>query len=192
MKKVLLLLLAFACVFSMFGCGDERLEAFVTAAEATDPAVVNISSELKSELGTLKSNITTTYNEDGSFVMDYSYDELNTSSAGAADEVIVTKTGKVTCDADGNYSDGGSFKGKNEVTTGISLNLDEDLLDYTISQDGNSLTAKVNAADTAEALGVDLGADATITVNMIDGKITSYTIAYTSELGDVSIVCAYE
>ena len=192
MKKVLLLLIAFACVFSMVGCGDEVLDGFAEAVEATNPAVVNVTSEFVTELGTLKSNVTTTYNEDGSFVMDYSYDEFNTTATGAADEIIVTKTGKVTCDAEGNYSDGGSFVGKNEVTTGISLNLKEKLLDYTVSSDGNSITAKVLAENTKEALGVELGADATIVLNKLDGKITSYSIAYVTEQGSVMIVCSYE
>lgn len=191
MKKILTIILALTCAFAMFSCGDETvsLDGFKKAVDNTAPAVVNVSTEVESALGTLASSFKTTYAADGSFVIDYSYEQFNTSTSGNAGDVKSTVTGQVTCDKDGNYSDGGALTGTTAVATGAKIAFDSKKMENVkVSEDGNVLSATVKAANTKAVLGIEFASDVTLVVTKASDKIVSYSIEYDK----TTITCSYQ
>lgn len=189
MKKILIIMLALTCVFAMFSCGDKgaSLDGFKKAVDNTAPTVVNVNVAVETDIGALNSSFKTTYAADGSFVIDYSYEQFNTSTSDA-DDVKSTITGQVTCDKDGNYSDGGALTGTTTAATGAKLNLDSKKMTYTVSKDGNVLTATVKAANTKAVLGIEIASDVTLVVTKAADKIVSYSMEYTN----TAITCSYQ
>ena len=54
------------------------------------------------------------------------------------------------------------------------------------------MTATVAKDNTKEVFGVEIAADVTLVVTMVDAQIISFTMNYTLEnLGDVEVVCNY-
>ncbi len=191
MKKILIIMLALTCAFAMFSCGDKSasLDGFKKAVDNTAPAVVNVSVEVETDLGALASNFKTTYAADGSFVIDYSYEQFNTSTSGNADDVKSTVTGQVTCDKDGKYSDGGALTGTTTAATGAKLAFNSKKMEnVTVSEDGNVLSATVKAANTKAVLGIELASDVTLVVTKAADKVVSYSMEYDKTV----ITCSYQ
>ena len=191
MKKILALILALTCAFALFACGDDDDSApvfaddaadFITAFGATSLASIKVTVTAETTEGTLTSTYTTVYNADKTSTMTYSIETIPGIDSTEDLEVI---TGTVTCDANGNYSDGGAISGKIGAT-GIKFDYDSDKIDN-FSIDGNVLAITVDAADTEAVIGYALGSDATITVTKADGQIKFVTLSYTG----ASIVCQY-
>lgn len=191
MKKILIILLALACAFTMFSCGGDSVKGFDKAIKDTKPTVVNVVIETETALGLLKANYETTYAEDGSFTINYSYEKFNGISEGAAEDVIAVVSGTVTCDKDGNYSDGGALVGTATTATGAKIKLGKKM-EYSVSRDGNVLTATIKAANTKSVLGAEFPADVTLVLTKAEGKIVSYTINYTTDAGVTNIICEYK
>lgn len=188
MKKILIVMLALTCAFAMFSCGDKSvsLDGFKKASNNTAPAVVNVSVEVESDLGALASNFKTTYAADGSFVIDYSYEQFNTSTSGDGKSTFV---GQVTCDKDGNYSDGGALTGTTAVATGAKFAFNSKKMEnVTVSKDGNVLSATVKAANTKAVLGIEIATDVTLVVTKAADKIVSYSM----EFDKTTITCSYQ
>ncbi len=191
MKKILIIMLALTCAFAMFSCGDESasLDGFKTAVNNTAPAVVNVGVEVETDLGALASNFKTTYAADGSFVIDYSYEQFNASTSGNADDVKSTIIGQVTCDKDGNYSDGGALTGTTTAATGAKLAFNSKKMENVkVSEDGNVLSATVKAANTKAVLGIEIASDVTLVVTKAADKIVSYSMEYDK----TTITCSYQ
>jgi len=193
MKKILCLLLVCVCAFSIVACDDDPnyYKDFETAAAQTSPTTVTLTVKQEQAVATLNATFVTTYAEDGSAVITYSRDVINPIGTGSADETISTVTGTVTCDAQGNYSDGGEFKGNSAVVSGVSFKFNKKKMNATFSNDGNVLNATVAAADTASVLGVDFGVDVTVTITKSEGKIIAFTLEYTAAEGKVYVNCVY-
>ena len=191
MKKILVIMLALACTLAMFSCGGDSVDAFNKAIKNTNPTTVNVAIETGTALGSLSANYETVYAEDGSFTINYSYEKFNTSNEGDADDVTVTVSGVVTCDKDGNYSDGGALVGTATTVTGAKIKLGSKM-NYSVSNDGNVLTATVKAANTKAALGVEIAADVTLVITKANDKIVSYTMSYTTESSETTIICEYK
>lgn len=195
MKKILTVLLLCGCLFAMFACGDESASVadFSNAMKNTNPTVVNVTVTMNSPLGALNSTYKTTYAEDGSFVLDYTKEEFNTATSGAADETKKVISGSVTCDKDGNYSDGGAIVGTVTAAAGTTLNLAEKKLDAEFSEDGNVLTATVKAKNTKSVFGVEYTGDVTLVITRSADKVVSYTMTYAiDENNSVTVVCSYQ
>ncbi len=192
MKKILVLALALVLAFSMFSCGgDDTLKAFTKAVNATDPEVIDVDTKFSTSYGDLLSNAKTTFAEDGSFTLVYSYEQFNTSAVGDSDEVKVKLEKTVTCDKDGNYSDGGDLAATSTATTGHKLKLSKKKVDYKVSADGNVLTATIKAKNTESVLGVEIDADVILVLTKNADKIVSFTMNYELELGKVEVICNY-
>ncbi len=191
MKKLLALLLAAVCVFSLFSCGDDTLKDFKKASSSTEPSVVTLNITVGTAYGDLDASYVTTYKEDGSFTVEYSYEEFAASGEGNADDVTVVKTGTVTCDKNGNLS-GGSVDGKVETLSGNKLSFNADKMDAKVSKDGDVLTATVKAKNTKAVFGLEIAGDVTLVVTKSEGKLVSYTMTYTLESGDVVVKCLYQ
>ncbi len=193
MKKLISLFmtvsLLLVCAVGLASCGDDEVDTladYIAAQEATDPkqAVVGISVE--TAIGTLNGTVTTNYNSDGSSVIEYSYEKFN--AIGEGDGEKSTVTGTVTCDKDGKYS--GALTGNVDTAASIKLNLDTKLLEN-VSFDDGVCSATVKSENTAEVLGVELGADARLVLYKTEGSISSFTVTYRNGDNTISIVCEY-
>lgn len=189
MKKIIIAIIALSLVFALASCGADldTLEAYITAIDATSPAEALIGITVETPLGELNSDITVTYNEDGSSVIEYSYEKFN--AIGEGDDVVSVVSGKVTCDKDGKYS--GSLTGNVETATQIKLYLDANLL-KDISFDDGACGAVVEAANTEAVLGVAIGSDVNLLMTQNDGKIATVTVSYLTEAGKVTITTEYK
>ncbi len=192
MKKIIAILLMLTCAFTLIACGQdgndyaEAAADFITAINNTNVTTLSATVSAETAEGTLTSKYLTTYNADGSSTMTYEIESIPGLDSAEDKELI---TGTVTCDKDGNYSDGGTVAGKLGAT-GVSFDADSDkITEYTI--DGDTLTVVVAAADTAAVLGYAISSDAVVVVTKAEGKVISIALSYTEASGDVSIVCAY-
>ncbi|MBO7304978.1 MAG: hypothetical protein J6V09_07135 [Clostridia bacterium] len=191
MKKFLIILLTLTCTLMLFACGDDgvTVKDFKQAITATNPTEIEISIKHETANGDLNSSMVTTFAADGSFTIVGSYEQFCNASA-SEDKISVPIN--ISCDASGNYSDGGDFAGTNPASTGAKLNLGAKKIDTSISSDGKVLTANVAAAQTKAVFGVEYAYDVTLVVSIDDGKVTSYTMNYTDAFGAVTVVCSYK
>jgi hypothetical protein len=190
MKKIITILLLALLTFSFASCGEgdgPSVDGFVAAVNNANPEAIEITIKSATALGELSGTYTVTYNEDGSFTIDYVYEKFN--DIGEGDDLKSEVTGKVTCDKNGNYSDGGSLTGKVALAEGAKINLAK--VKATISADGNSLTATVKAADTKAVLGVEIGYDVDLSISSGKLGVQSVAISYNSGAGPVEIVAVY-
>lgn len=193
MKKLLIVLLALTCAFAMFSCGDSDkiYEEFENAIKATNVTALEVQITSDTAFGPLAANFKTTYAEDGSFVIDGSYERFNATTEGGVEDVKTVVPVKITCDKDGNYSDGGEFSGSNPAATGKKLVLGKQL-DSNFSADGNVLSATVKAEDTEAVFGVAYATDVKLTITKNEGKIISYTMEYATDYGYDRLICNYQ
>ena len=192
MKKLLIVLLALTCAFAMFSCGGSAsLKDFEEAIENTAPTTIEIKITSDTAFGPLAANFVTTFADDDSFVIDGSYEKFNTSTEGAVEDVKTVVPVKITCDKDGNYSDGGAFSGSNPAATGTKLALSKKM-DAEISADGNVLTATVKADNTEAVFGVAYASDVTLVITRNEGKVISFTMEYATDYGYDRVVCNYQ
>ena len=208
---MLVLACAFCCV-ALVSCGETNppdsgdngntgddnntsvdLTAFQSAVDATDPASSVITTAMECELGDLSGRFEITYKEDGTSSIVYSYEKFLPLDA-ASGEVKETVSGTVNVNADGSFSDGGSFNGQNSVAVSFKLNLDTEKLDG-VRVEGNSLMATVKAANTQAVLGVALGSDVTLIVVKGENGLSSVSMAYAIDVsglaGTASVACDY-
>ena len=195
MKKFLVLMLALLTVFSFVSCDNDNsepesvFEKFETAIDQTPASKVTVNTKMVSEFGTLNSKISTVFNPDGTATIDYTIQNFNENFDDKG--VVITKSGKVTLDKNGNYSDGGEFQGSlGTAVANVNLNLVEEKLgDYKI--EGDVLTATVKAADTASVLGTNIAADVALAITVSNNRVISVTMNYELALGAVEVVCSY-
>ena len=187
MKKIILSVVAIVLILSaLTSCGGEdALASYKSALLATDPAEAIISVSVNTAIGALGGTVNISYNEDGSSVIRYSYEQFN--PIGELPEKS-TVTGEITCDKDGNYS--GSVSGVVGAAAVIKLNLDTKLLSD-VDFDDNVCSVLVKAENNLAVLGVDLGADVKLVLFRSGEFISSYTLAYAGAQGSVSIACEY-
>lgn len=185
---ILVLLLTFSALIS---CGEQdaagAFDEFEQAAHNTIAAVISVDTKLETVFGDLNSKTVTTFKPNGSATIVHSYEVFNDDFTAA--DTKRTETMTIECDEYGNYSDGGSFAGSNALATSVRLSLDESKMEYSI--DGDILNATVKEENTEAVLGVDIEADVTLMVTKANERIVSVTLTYTTEAGDVTVICTY-
>lgn len=189
MKKFLIIVVALACALTMFACGEEStidLSAFNNAANSSKPTAAVLNIGLEATLGSLAANYNIAYAADGSATVEYSREEFNT--AGTSDSVKNTVTGSVNCDASGKLADAAAFG--IDTIPGTNFNFAADKMNN-CTVNGNILSAVISAGNTEAVLGANYGADVTIVYTINDGKVASFALTYTTEVGTISIACAY-
>ena len=99
--------------------------------------------------------------------------------------------GVVTVDKDGNYSDGGAFKGKiNEELTALEFNFDSSKFEsYQVS--GNILTGTVMQDETEAVFGVFIDADVSFMLTIGNNRVQSLALNYELYSGTMKVVCTY-
>ena len=158
---------------------------FVTASGRTDPSVLFVSVTT-TEVGmpSLTSTYKVTYIQNGSFVIEFTEQRYN-SDISSGDIVVTLPKVVVTCDASGNYSDGGLFVGSNPAATGIKVDFSK-LKNYD-TPNSTTLNATVAAADTSAVFGSAYGSNVELTVNKSETEITYVSLSY----ANVTITCTY-
>ena len=190
MKKILVIVLALACVFGMMSCTGKgpSLDSFKTAIANTNPATVEIDTKLETGMGDLVGEFVVTYAEDGSATIDYSYEVFNELGANVT-ELKRVEEGTVEINAAGEYS--GTLSGTLSGVGEYKLNLDNGkMTGATIN--GNVLEAGIKAANTKAVLGVEIAADVTMTLTKGTSGIVSLVIVYETEQGPATITCTYQ
>lgn len=190
MKKILAFILVLACVFAMASCGDEiTLRDFEKAAGKTKQSNVTTTIKFETAYGDLNANFETVYDAaTETYTIVYMMEYFNVSD-NSADVVKSVEEGVITCDKDGNYSNGAELTGANAFAKGAKIDFSESKMNPRIS--GNTLKANIDAKNTKSVLGVRIDADVELTINMSKGQISSYTMKYETELGEVEILCSY-
>lgn len=194
MKKLLAIILALACVLSLWACGPAAtdLTQYTQAIANTAPgsAIIDVTMN-DTEFGIeLKGVYNITYNEDGSASVEFTYNKLNPAASSSKD-MYEEKSGSATISADGKV-EGDGVDGSVVAATLIKLNLTAPIKSSVVAR--GILTADIEQANTAAVIGVELPSDATLELRMADTegtKIGQATINYTNDRGAVRIVCQY-
>ena len=197
MKKVLALILAVCCVFTLVSCNKKKDEApvvnaedlapFQTKLDTSAPETATVTVTFKSGLGTLNSAYLVTYSqEDGSANVQYTYEQFNTTDSS---EFKSTYNGQLTVNADGTLSSNPAGVASVEALT-FDINLDPTKI-YSATVTSGILNIVVKAENTAAVLGVNLGVDATVVISVGSLGVGSVAISYTTAEGTVDIVSTY-
>ncbi len=195
MKKFLAILLVCVMAFAVVSCdkGNEEpptaFAEFEKAIDQTPASKINVSTKITTELGILHSTVDTTFNPDGSASVSFYIERFNSDFTSS--DVVVTRTGTVTLDKDGNYSDGGAFKdalGANVAS--VKLGLDSTKFESYAMENG-VLSATVKAENTAAVLGTAIGYDVNFMLTVGAGRVVSVVINYTSDFGPVEAIVSY-
>lgn len=184
MKKIICLILALACCFTFFACGktDETLEAYLGMVNASEPTTITTKTTHTRGDVVYNGMYTTAMNDEG-FVFTYEYEEKAPVAADSTTGSIITKSGEIVYD-------GKEYKVNGETTTvapdlaymSLTLNLTAETIGaYTLSRDGNTLTAKVSAEQVKAIFGTDFDTpDATLTLKVAGGRLSRVILEYTS------------
>ena len=178
-------------IFTLASCGSEKFEGFSKAISATEPKTVEGAVTMYTEFGPLTATYTATIAEDGSFLIDYAYDKFNEIGDGGSGEVGSKVTGSVTY-KDGVYSDTSLAAKLSADAAATKLKLNGDKMKYTLSDDGNVLSATVKAAKTKSVLGIEYASDVSFILTKEDGKIKSLSMTYTLAEGKVEVTSSYK
>ena len=185
MKKILALLLALTCIFAVFACQNDPADNggnnndnntptvsvadFNAAIASTNPTLTIITGKVTSDLGVLNSRFEIAYNEDGSAVINCTYEKFN--KVEESTDVKTEYTATIVRNADGTY-EGAEGVDTAGVTAGTAIDLTKIAAEaVTINEKGDTLTATVVKADTEKVFGTALSADVALTVTMDGGQI---------------------
>ena len=197
MKKILCLLLALACAFSLFACKSEDvMDLFVQTVEASNATKITTRYSYTDASGEVFNGSFVTEIDGEDFVLNYDYERYATIEE-AADSYKVSVEGSVYY-KDGKYSEDGETWFTTAPDTGaiaIKFNLDKaNLGEYTLSPDGNTLNATLTAEQALAVLGADLDISGTAELTVVtNGKyLTSVSVNYTTASnGTVTLDTSY-
>jgi hypothetical protein len=184
MKKIISLLLILCCFTMLFACTEDPADNngdnnndnnavtvadFNAAIANTKPTLTIITGKITSDLGVLNSKFEIAYNEDGSAVINCTYEKFNNIEDST--DVKTEYTATIVRNADGTYV-GAEGVDTSAVTAGTAIDLTK-IADsaVTINEKGDTLTATVVKADTEKVFGSAISADVALTVAMNDGQI---------------------
>ena len=200
MKKLFALLLISIMAFAVVSCDkgaqqqqptaeQQQFEDFTHAVNQTPAAQIKVVTEFTTELGVLGSTIDTRFNPDGSATINYSIENFDSDFVGAAP--VITKTGTVTLNKDGSYSDGGEFEGLiGSSVSSVLINLDSTKFEsYNI--DGGTLSAVVKAENTEAVFGTAIAADVNFMLTISNDRVISVVLNYKVAAGTVETVISY-
>ena len=179
--------------FAVVSCEEPEppteFSAFEEAIDQTPASKVKVATKITTELGVLNSTVETVFNPDGSANINYTVQKFNSDFT--SPEAVITKSGAVTVNKDGSYSDGGQFQGVlGENIAAVNLNLDAAKFE-SYSIEGGILTATVKAENTASVFGAAIGADVSFMLTTSNNRVISVAINYTIAAGTVEAIVSY-
>jgi hypothetical protein len=196
MKKIFALLLIVCMAFSFAACGkgDDGeqtpvdVSAFNSAITATNPTGAVITVKTTTEIGDLNAKYTVAYNADGTAVVTYEVEKLNTFDPANPDaETKSTVTGTVNLAADGSYTGDALSGNVADIAAGVCVDLTAVADKATVNEAGDILTVVVPAASTESVIGTAVASDVTLVVTISGGTVEQINITYTG----TEIVCKY-
>ena len=180
--------------FAVVSCDEEpaapsEFEVFEKAISQTLASNVRVETKMTIGGEVLESWVETVFNPDGSAVITYYIDKIDTGFDGSNADSNGPVT--VTLNKDGTYSDGGAFVGQlGENVASVKLNLDATRLDGKTIE-GGVLSASVKAENTAQVFGREIGADVNFVLTVSENRVISLSMNYTTELGLVEVLATY-
>lgn len=192
MKKIVSVILILASILALSACNFFGDKDFKEAMENTNPRKVTITTTTTTAgLGTLSGDYAVTYNNDNTATIKYNCEiwlGIPTDGSEIGSDVKTKLSGTVTRDAEGKYSDATFVE---DVELVLSLDI-EAISEYTVSEDGKTLTATIAKNDTQAVFGVAYGFDVALTLVKGSRSIESVSLAYTSGINQVSVKCVYD
>ena len=204
MKKILALLLAVLCIFSVVSCGKDKTDDNSTGATAEQVAA--IANVINSSAPTTIVTVTEyAYGEDtykGRFeteidkdltksIFTYSYARPARVEDAAASS-IVNVAGKVYYrDGQVSVNEGDAWNAAGSAYMELNLNLEASMLkSYTVSEDGGTLTATATAENAKRILGAEISAEGDVTIVITTNTVYLYNVrvTYTAEGTGASVV----
>ena len=187
MKKIISILLAIICVFSLASCGE--VDNVISIVNSSKPTKITTQTTYNLESDTLVGSFVTTVNGSDS-VLVYEYQRYATVEEGVTennpDGYIKTLAGTVYY-KDGKYStdnENWTTEAPDAVTMQVKLNITEkNLGKYTVSKDGKTLTATTTAEKASKMLGVTISAtaDVEIVIKHDGTSLRSIVVSYSTE-----------
>ena len=220
MKKILIILLALALVFSLASCRVEEETPAPTPDNSdnnnnnnnnnddnTVPALdIEAYKNAVANTSLVSANIKVTASNDyfpnDPLVAEYDVEFKDDGSAVVNftymqyNTITPGGTQDITSTYNGyaNIAADGTVTGSpisTNVTAAASVNFNLDLNKMTASDDHGILYANIPAANTASVLGGAIGADVVLTLIVSDGVVTGATISYVENGVSYEIVCTY-
>ncbi len=188
------ILLAIACIFALASCGEEEVSLLAQIVEDANPSRVKTLTVVITDEDVFHGTYVTTIDGDD-FAFDYSYEKY-ADVADASSSYIKLVEGTVYY-KDGKYSVDGenwSVEKPDVDSQSVTLNLDDaNFNDYILSEDQRSLVATFTSENSELVLGRKISAvgDITLVVKTNGVYLTTISISYTSELGEVRIDTSY-
>ena len=194
MKKFLCIILLLSCLLGVCSCGtvnkvkdkitgddgEEEVDAFTKfenaiASGAASAATVEVVTN--TALGELKSEYEIFYNEDGSAVINYSYQRFYEIGEGPEGETVETVSGTVYRDKAGSFSQNTGVD-LSAVTAAEKFNIA--LLKSTakINEAGDVLTVTVPKISTLGVLGSEFSSDVVLEMILVGESLASMTLTY--------------
>ena len=196
MKKIVCLILALACVFSLASCTRDA-KKFIELVNASEPTKIITITSFNDGERTLPGKFETTI--DGSnFELIYSYQRYTVPGENNDPEAFLTSEEGTVYYKDGKYSTDGEnwiTETPDAVTQQVKFAFDaKNLGDYTISKDGKTLTTSVTSEQAEAMLGINVNATETVDITIQhDGTyLRSIQVYYTTENAEaVTISTSY-
>lgn len=199
MKKILCLIIALCCAFSLVACGetggDDGDAAFFATVAASKPAKVTTLTNYVFAEGDSLNGVFVTTASDGGYVFAYEYQRYGDPAKGDT-ERITTEKGTVYYE-NGKYSTDNVnwyVEAPDAALMQMQLNISKEALgSYQLNEAGTTLTTKLSATEAEAFIGIKLSAttDVTVTVSTNGTYLTRVTLAYETANASVSVNTSY-
>lgn len=195
MKKIITIVLAIACAFTLFSCGGNATEASIdelnSMYNAISPSRVEVTTTQsfgKYELKTVSTLVTGSVDGFAVTVYTESREQFRSIEDGAGAEIVgpieKIESSWVYHEDLGYRVNGGKWDIEAEDPTpetgAIALNMSSDTCeDFNNDEEKKTVTFKVLPENSAEVFGTELSSEALVTIVHSGADIVSVTIAYT-------------
>jgi hypothetical protein len=195
MKKIITIVLAIACAFTLFSCGGSATEASIdeinSMYNAISPSrveVVTTQSFGKFQLKTTQTLVTGIVDGFAVTVFEESKDQFRDIESGAGNEIVhaieTVKNSWVYHEDLGYRENGGKWDLEADdptpATGAIALNLSAGAVeDFNDDEEKKTVTFKVLPENSEDVFGYEIPAEASVTIVHSGADIVSVTIAYT-------------
>ena len=204
MKKIVALLLAVLCIFTVVSCGKddnnddsstsnaEQVAAIADVINSSAPTTIVTVTEYAKGDDVYKGRFETEVDKNPEkSIFTFSYTRP-ARIADAADSDVVSVAGKVyykNGQVSVNEGDTWTAAGSSYMELDISLEASK-LKSYTISEDGGTLTAVATAENAERILGTKVSAEGDVTITIVTNSVYLYNVrvAYTAKDTGASVV----
>ena len=163
----------------------EDLNKVQATLDASTPDVKKVDTVLDSENGKLTGSYNLIFNEDGTTTVEYTYEKYDAEA-----KEVKTETGTLTLKANGKLTEKEIKDDAFLTVMSLVIKLNGEKLKNVVFVSG-TLSAKVNALDTEEVLGVAFDSDVYMVITMSRDNVVSINLTYDSADGKVNVSVGY-